>query len=75
MRHWFSLTFTPDRAANKPRHYDYVTDILIDDLKINEEDFEVMQLFRGMSPTMQKAVRDIMITTQKDKYIPKGDQV
>lgn len=45
---------------------------LIDDDETEDE--EILHLFHGMSPSMQTAVKNVMITTQKERFIPKEDR-
>lgn len=61
--------------------YDNRVEITFDDWRLpsmqlltDAQKQEIIRLYLGMSPSMQKAVIDVMTVTQKDKYVPKGDQ-
>lgn len=41
--------------------------------KVNERQ-EILELYYGMSPSMQKAVKDVMLVTQAKDYVPQGDK-
>lgn len=36
MREWYSISFTPDHAINKMKHFESVTDLCIDDIPIKK---------------------------------------
>lgn len=36
MREWYSISFTPDHAVNKMKHFESVTDLCIDDMSIKK---------------------------------------
>lgn len=36
MREWYRLSFTPDHAVNKMKHFDNVTDLCIDGMPIKK---------------------------------------
>lgn len=43
MREWYSLSFTPDHAINKMKHFESVTDLCIDDMPIKKYNSKIKE--------------------------------
>lgn len=65
---WLDILDQLDKIKEKQKMLD-PSGMLWDDPKIiedtkSDEEKEILKLYKGMSPSMQKAIKDIMITTQ-----------
>jgi len=65
---WLDILDQLDKIKEKQKMLD-PSGMLWDDPKIiedtkSDEEKEILKLYKGMTPSMQKAIKDIMITTQ-----------